>query len=50
MTTPGMVEAVEVAPVGVVLAWETVAVKGAVDFAVPQEQQGWKPKAPVCQG
>ena len=40
MTTPGMVAPVEVAPVGDVLAWEIVAVKGAADFAVPQEQQG----------
>ena len=45
-----MVAPVVAALVVVVLELETVAVKGAADFAIPQEQQVWGPKAPGCQG
>ena len=44
-----MVAPVMAALVGVVLALETVAVKGATDSAIPQEQQAWGPKATGCQ-
>ena len=49
MAAPRRIASVMDALVEVVLASETVAVKGATGYAIPQEQQAWGPRATGCQ-